>query len=153
VFAVPPVRVEVTEHQAEIKGGPACEQQVKNGFSADVTRPVPYGPRLRSQAAYLNNYQLIPPAPTCRVLGDSYGMRPAFLGRAGHDHRPSYLSSENYQPPPKKRGRKQQSSAEKRAYALELIDVLVRGDRKALLLSYATELSWHGRLKVSEEKR
>jgi hypothetical protein len=108
--------------------------------------------------AYLNNYKLIPPAPTCQVLGDSYGMRPAFLGRAGHDHRPSYLSSENYQPPPtqpppKKRGRKQESSAEKRAYALELIDVLVRGDRKALLVSYATEPSWHGRLKVSEEKR
>jgi len=31
--------------------------------------------------------------------------------------------------------------------------VLTRCHRKALLVSYATELSWHGRPEASEEKR
>ncbi len=155
---MPSVRIEVTQHQAAIKGGPACEQRVKNDFPADVTQPVPYGLDLRSHAAYLNNYQLIPPAPICQMLGDSHGMWPAFQGRAMHDHGPSYLSSENYHSPParlpaNKRVQKKASSAEKRAYAPELTDVPVRCDQTAPLLSHGTGLSWHQRLESSEEKR
>ena len=50
---------------------------MKGNFPADVTRPVQYGPRLKAQAAYLNNYQLIPLARTCELLGDFYGHTPA----------------------------------------------------------------------------
>jgi len=77
VFDIPPVQVQVTEHQAEVKVCPTCGEQAKGEFPAQVTQPVQYGPRLQAQASYLNTYQLIPWARTCELLGDFYGHMPA----------------------------------------------------------------------------
>jgi transposase len=78
VFDVPPVQIEVTEHQAAIKRCPNCHHQVQSAFPPGVTQPVQYGSRLKAQASYLNNYHFIPIARTCELLGDFYGHAPAW---------------------------------------------------------------------------
>lgn len=77
VFDVPPVQIEVTEHQAEIKQCPGCHQTVKGQFPTNVQQPTQYGPRLQAQASYLNTYHFIPLARTEELLTDFYGHGPS----------------------------------------------------------------------------
>jgi transposase len=77
VFDVPPVRIEVTEHQADIKACPQCQETVQAAFPSEVSQPVQYGSRLKAQASYLNTYHFIPHARTSELFGDFYGHTPA----------------------------------------------------------------------------
>lgn len=59
VMDIPQVKLEVTEYQAEIVEC-ACGQRHVADFPEEVTAPVQYGTRLKSQLIYLMNYQFIP---------------------------------------------------------------------------------------------
>ena len=73
VFDLPPLKLIVTEHQAEVKTCPHCHQEVKAEFPSGINQPVQYGERVKSLAVYLNQYQLLPYERVTEVFQDLLG--------------------------------------------------------------------------------
>ncbi|RMD58072.1 MAG: IS66 family transposase [Nitrospirae bacterium] len=75
VFDIPPLHIEVTEHQAELKNCPHCGHFNKAAFPADVTQSTQYGVRVKSHAVYLTTEHHIPLERTAQIFEDTFGHR------------------------------------------------------------------------------
>jgi transposase len=72
VFDVPPVKVEVTEHRAEMKGCPICNHITVGEFPSGVSQAVQYGEQLKSQMVYFHEYHFVPLGRTAEIIEDLY---------------------------------------------------------------------------------
>lgn len=71
VFDLPEPKLEVTEHQGEVKTC-ACGCVNRAVFPPEAVAPVQYGPRLKSAAVYLKEYQLLPFERLTEILRDLF---------------------------------------------------------------------------------
>ncbi len=73
VQELPESRLVMTDHQVAAVPCPGCGHISCGAFPVTVTAAVPYGPRVRAAAGYLNEGQLLPDARTVEVLRDLFG--------------------------------------------------------------------------------
>lgn len=74
VFDLPPISLEVVEHQAEQKECPACGHINTAAFPDGVNAPVQYGPTIRGIAVYLQQHQFLPYERTGELMQDLFGV-------------------------------------------------------------------------------
>ena len=72
VLDIPPLQLEVVEHQVETICCPGCGQPNRGKFPAAVTHPVQYGPRIKALSVYLKDEHFIPYERTQRLLCDLF---------------------------------------------------------------------------------
>jgi len=72
VHDLPPRRLIVTEHQAEIKKC-SCGHLNKAAFPDGVNAPAQYGEGVKAAAVYVKNYQHLPYERACELLADLLG--------------------------------------------------------------------------------
>jgi len=74
VFDIPEPKIEVIEHQTEIKYCCCCDRKVQADFPLGVNAPVQYGSRIQSYSIYFQQQQLIPEDRVQQLLFDVFGV-------------------------------------------------------------------------------
>lgn len=85
VFDIPPPKIEVTEHQAEVKYCACCNRTVTATFPAGVRAPVQYGEIIRSWSVYYQNQHFIPEDRLQQLFSDLYCIQLATATLAGYN--------------------------------------------------------------------
>jgi transposase len=70
VYDLPPLQLEVSEHQVEVKCCPGCGQENQGQFPSEVRHPVQYGPGIKGMMVYLMEGQLLPSQRSVELLSD-----------------------------------------------------------------------------------
>jgi transposase len=73
VFDLPPQKLEVTEHQVEVKRCPNTGREVSASFPSEVKARTQYGRRFNAMLAYLRSQQFIPSERTAQMVMDLFG--------------------------------------------------------------------------------
>ncbi|GAB4221528.1 MAG: hypothetical protein Kow00102_18590 [Spirochaetota bacterium] len=73
-FEVPPIKVQVTEYQAEVKDCPGCGRECRADFPEGITHKTQYGNRLRALAVYFRNFELLPVERTAEIFEDIFSV-------------------------------------------------------------------------------
>jgi transposase len=73
VFDLPPMKLVVTEHQAQTCSCPACGKVNSASFPEAVAHPVQYGPGVKALTTYLLNFQLLPYERVVTLMDDLLG--------------------------------------------------------------------------------
>lgn len=74
VFDLSIPKVEVTEHQIEVKCCSGCNQKISAEFPAGVNAPVQYGSRVKAFAIYLQNQHFLPEARLQTIFKDIFNL-------------------------------------------------------------------------------
>jgi transposase len=74
VFEMPEPKLEVTEHQSEVKTC-ACGCVNRAAFPPEVAAPVQYGPRVKGAAVYLKEYQFLPFERQAEIMRDLFACK------------------------------------------------------------------------------
>lgn len=84
IFEIENGKLNVIEHQAEVKLCPFCQEISKGHFPEHLKAPVQYGTSVFSRIVYLNQYQLLPVARTAECMNDLFEcpISLATIGRA-----------------------------------------------------------------------
>ena len=93
VFDLPPLRLVVTEHQAEVKVCPISGVTVTAAFPEGVAAPVQYGPHFRGFTLYFFNQQLLPFNRLRQTCLDLFG-QPLSLGTLTQTNARAYRTLE-----------------------------------------------------------
>ena len=71
---LPPVKPQVSEHQAHIKACPTCGAQTRGEFPEGLKAPIQYGNRIRASLIYLKDYALLPFQRGVEVMHDLFAV-------------------------------------------------------------------------------
>jgi transposase len=85
VFDIPPPKIEVTEHQAEVKYCACCNKKVTATFPTGVHAPVQYGEVIRSWGVYYQYQHFIPEDRLQQLFSDLYGIELATASLTGYN--------------------------------------------------------------------
>lgn len=75
VFDIPLPKIEITEHQAEVKHCTCCNKPVTATFPVGVLAPVQYGGVIRSWSVYYQYQHFIPEDRLQQLFSDLYGIQ------------------------------------------------------------------------------
>lgn len=75
VFDLPPIALQVTEHQAQIKQCATCGGKTKAHFPAGIGKGTQYGSKIQAILTYFSQYQLLPYLRTQEMFQDLFNVK------------------------------------------------------------------------------